>query len=41
MPTMPVVKSKERYSRARWQVDAHGFTRSDGNRLLTVEDLEG
>jgi DNA modification methylase len=37
----PVIKSKERYSRARWQADAHGFTRSSGNRLLTKEDFEG
>jgi len=37
----PVVKSKERYSRARWQADAHGFTRSSGNRLLTKADFEG
>ena len=35
----PVVKSKADYSRSRWQVDAHGFARSSGNRLLTVEDL--
>lgn len=28
------------YSRARWQVDAHGFTRSSGNRLLTAEELQ-
>lgn len=28
------------YSRARWQVDAHGFTRSSGNRLLTPEELQ-
>lgn len=27
------------YSRARWQLDAHGFTRSSGNRLLTPEEL--
>jgi len=27
------------YSRARWQVDAHGFTRSSGKRLLTPEEL--
>jgi DNA modification methylase len=27
------------YSRARWQIDAHGFTRSGGNRLLTPEEL--
>jgi DNA modification methylase len=37
----PVIKSKERYSRARWQADAHGFTRSSGNRLLTKADFEG
>jgi hypothetical protein len=36
----PVVKSKATYSRARWQVDAHGFTRSSGERLLTPEELE-
>ena len=29
------------YSRARWQLDAHGFTRSNGNRLLLPEELEG
>jgi hypothetical protein len=28
------------YSRARWQVDAHGFMRSSGNRLLRPEELE-
>jgi hypothetical protein len=27
------------YTRARWQIDAHGFARSSGNRLLTPEDL--
>ncbi len=27
------------YSRARWQLDAHGFTRSSGNRLLTPQEL--
>lgn len=27
------------YSRARWQIDAHGFTRSSGQRLLTPEEL--
>jgi len=35
----PVVKSKQAYSRARWQVDAHGFTRSNGDRPLAPEDL--
>ena len=29
------------YSRARWQVDAHGFARSSGDRLLRPEDLDG
>jgi len=38
---VPVVKSKAEYSRARWQIDAHGFTRSSGNRPLAPEDLEG
>jgi hypothetical protein len=36
----PVVKSKRDYSRARWQTDAHGFWRSDGNRPLLPEELE-
>lgn len=36
----PVVKSKTEYSRARWQVDAHGFTRSSGNRPINAKDLE-
>lgn len=30
-----------RYSRSRWQTDAHGFARSSGNRLLAGEDLVG
>ena len=37
---LPVVKLKTRYSRSRWQVDAHGFSRSSGDRLLTPEDLK-
>lgn len=28
------------YSRARWQLDAHGFTRSSGDRLLTSDELK-
>jgi len=35
----PVLKSKEEYSRAQWQIDAHGYWRSSGNRLLTKEEL--
>jgi hypothetical protein len=27
------------YSRARWQMDAAGFTRSDGNRLMLPEEI--
>lgn len=48
----PVVKAKKLhtaegwenekgYSRARWQLDAHGFLRSSGDRLLKPEELEG
>ena len=36
----PVVKSKSEYTRAQWQIDAHGFWRSSGDRLLTKEELE-
>ena len=36
---VPVKKSKEDYSRSRWQIDAHGFWRSSGNRFLTTEEL--
>lgn len=37
---LPVVKSKERYTRSRWQIDAHGFSRSAGNRVMTPEELK-
>jgi DNA modification methylase len=36
---IPVTKSKEDYTRARWQVDAHAFWRSSGDRLLTADEL--
>lgn len=36
---MPIRKSKDEYSLARWQIDAHAFWRSSGNRLLTAEEL--
>jgi hypothetical protein len=36
----PVVKSKSDYSRARWQTDAHGFWRADGNRPLLPHELD-
>ena len=35
----PVVKSKKDYTRAKWQIDAHAFWRSSGNRLPTIEDM--
>lgn len=34
----PVVKDKAVYTRGRWQIDAHDFWRSSGNRLLTPEE---
>jgi DNA modification methylase len=37
----PVVKQKAEYSRSRWQIDAHGFARSSGNRPLMPADLDG
>jgi len=36
---VPVSKDKAEYSRARWQVDAHAFWRSSGNRLLSPEEM--
>lgn len=36
----PVKKSKEEYTRAQWQIDAHGYWRSSGNRLISKEELE-
>ena len=36
----PVVKSKDEYSRAQWQLDAHAFWRSSGDRLVTKEEVE-
>lgn len=35
----PVTKDKADYTRARWQVDAHAFWRSSGQRHLTVDEL--
>ena len=37
---VPVTKSKEDYTRARWQIDAHGFWRSSGDRLISRKELE-
>lgn len=35
-----VVKSKDEYSRGRWQIDAHAFWRSSGDRYLTKEEMK-
>ncbi len=36
----PVSKSKEEYTRAQWQIDAHGYWRSSGNRLISKDELK-
>ncbi|MBR6321813.1 MAG: DNA methylase N-4, partial [Lachnospiraceae bacterium] len=36
----PVEKTKQAYTRAQWQIDAHAFWRSSGDRLMTKEELE-
>ncbi|KAA6459667.1 DNA methylase N-4 [Acidobacteria bacterium AB60] len=38
---LPVVKDKAQYTRSRWQIDAHGFMRSNGDRLLEPSDFHG
>lgn len=35
----PVKKTKEEYTRAQWQIDAHGYWRSSGDRLVSKEEL--
>ena len=35
----PVLKSKGQYSRSRWQIDAHGFARSSGERFFTPDEI--
>ena len=37
---VPVRKSKAEYTRAQWQIDAHGFWRSSGDRLVTKAELQ-
>lgn len=37
---VPVEKSKEEYTRAQWQIDAHAYWRSSGDRLVKKEELE-
>ena len=36
----PVKKTKEEYTRAQWQIDAHGYWRSSGDRLVSKDELE-
>ena len=35
----PVTRSKDDYTRAQWQIDAHAHWRSSGDRLLKPEEL--
>lgn len=35
----PVVKKKIEYSLSKWQVDAHAFTRSSGDRYMTPAEI--
>lgn len=35
----PVAKSKDEYTRAQWQIDAHGYWRSSGDRLVSKDEL--
>lgn len=35
----PVTKSKDDYTRAQWQIDAHAYWRSNGDRPITKEEL--
>ena len=36
---VPVSKSKDEYTRAQWQIDAHGYWRSSGDRLVSKDEL--
>ena len=35
----PVTKTKDEYTRAQWQIDAHAFWRSSGNRMIGKDEL--
>lgn len=35
----PVTHTKEEYTKARWQLDAHSYHRSSGDRLLTGDEI--
>lgn len=36
----PVIKDKKDYTKAQWQLDAHAYYRSSGDRYLTPEELK-
>lgn len=36
---IPVSKTKEEYTRAQWQIDAHGFWRASGDRLISKDEM--
>lgn len=36
----PVTKSKDDYTRGQWQLDAHGYWRSSGDRIVSKEELK-
>ena len=36
----PVTKEKDEYTRAQWQIDAHAYWRSSGDRLVSKKELE-
>lgn len=36
----PIVHSKDKYTRAKWQIDAHSFWRSNGNVLVSPYDYD-
>jgi DNA modification methylase len=36
----PCVKTKQEYTRANWQLDAHAFWRSNGNRFMSSNELQ-
>ncbi len=36
----PVSKTKEEYTRANWQLDAHAYWKSNGNRFFSSEELK-
>ena len=36
---VPITKNKDDYTRPLWQIDAHAYWKSSGNRLLSSEDV--